>query len=293
MWLAYVGHEGSQFVWQKGRLQLNEQIRPMLRRLHGRLVGVGIDGRKALMAARGLPVIRAERREFKRQRSLSAEPKEFIFLRSFSVFGDRFESAGSASGHYFHQDLLVAQEIFERMPERHVDIGSSIYGFVSHVAAFREIEVFDIRPLTQSVSAIKFVQQDVMDLDPAFHNYADSVSCLHALEHFGLGRYGDSIDYNGWRKGLDAIYRMMKPGGTLYLSVPTGEPQRVEFNLHRVFSLPFLRDVLQQDFDIERLAFVDDDGDLCPSIDPYSKEAERSLNAKYGCSVWVLTKKNT
>lgn len=212
-------------------------------------------------------------------------------MRSYPVYEDRFESAGSATGHYFHQDLLVAREVFQRNPKRHVDVGSAIYGFVSHVAAFREIEVLDIRPVPTPVSGIRFIQQDVMDLDSAFHDYADSVSCLHALEHFGLGRYGDPVDYDGWRKGLQALTRMLTPRGTLYLGVPTGEPQRVEFNAHRVFSLPFLRGVLEEDFTVERLAFVDDSGDLLPNVDPYGHEADLSVGAHYGCSIWVLTKR--
>jgi len=60
---------------------------------------------------------------------------------------DRFDQSGTASGHYFHQDLLVASRIFINNPEKHVDIGSRIDGFVAHVASFREIEVFDIRSL--------------------------------------------------------------------------------------------------------------------------------------------------
>jgi hypothetical protein len=32
--------------------------------------------------------------------------------------------------------------------------------------------------------------------------YCDSLSCLHALEHFGLGRYGDPIDPRGHEKGI-------------------------------------------------------------------------------------------
>lgn len=91
-----------------------------------------------------------------------------------------------------------------------------------------------------------------MALDPSFRGVADSVSCLHALEHFGLGRYRDTVDYDGWRKGLDGRTEILEPGGTLYLGLPTGEPQRVEFNAHRVFSLPFIRDVLEPRFVIER-----------------------------------------
>jgi len=50
---------------------------------------------------------------------------------------DRFDPGGDASGHYFHQDLIVARRIFERDPRKHVDVGSRIDGFVAHLAVFR------------------------------------------------------------------------------------------------------------------------------------------------------------
>lgn len=272
-------------------MTVRARLRPAAVSVYRGLATVGIDGRKAITTARGFSALRAERREYERQRLASDHPDEFPITGSHLIYEDRFDTAGSATGHYFHQDLLVAREVFGRNPTRHVDVGSSLYGFVSHVAAFREIEVFDIRPVHTPVSGIQFVQQDVMNLGPEFHDYADSVSCLHALEHFGLGRYGDPVDYDGWRKGLHALTRMLTPQGTLYLGVPTGEPQRVEFNAHRVYSLPWLRDVVEEAFTVEKLAFVDDSGDLHPNVDPYGAEAETSLGAHYGCSIWVLTKK--
>jgi hypothetical protein len=231
-----------------------------------------------------------ERREFGRQRTASDHPDEFPFGPGYVIYEDRHSDAGVATGHYFHQDLMVAREIHSRAPVRHIDVGSAIYGFVSHVASFRDIDVLDVRPVNAAVPGINFIQLDVMDLDETWEGVTDSLSCLHALEHFGLGRYGDPIDYDGWRKGLRGLVTMLKPGGTLYLGVPTGKSQRVEFNAHRVFSLPFLRDVLRHDFEIERLAFVGDDGGFTSHLDPYSDDAEQSMGASYGCSIWVLRK---
>jgi hypothetical protein len=36
-----------------------------------------------------------------------------------------------------------------------------------------------------------------MKLHEDMINCCDSISSLHAIEHFGLGRYGDTIDVNG------------------------------------------------------------------------------------------------
>ena len=96
--------------------------------------------------------------------------------------------AGSAAGQYFHQDLLIAQRIFEAKPARHVDVASRIDGFVAHLGVFRQVEVFDIRPLTTSARNIIFRRCDLTaDIEPEFVDYCDFISCLHALEHFGLG----------------------------------------------------------------------------------------------------------
>lgn len=65
-------------------------------------------------------------------------------------------------------------------------------------------------------------------------DYCDSVSCLHAIEHFGLGRYGDPINPEGYQQGIITMAQLLRPGGTFYLSTPIGK-ERVEFNASWVF----------------------------------------------------------
>ena len=60
------------------------------------------------------------------------------------------------------------------------------------------------------------------------------LSCLHALEHFGLGRYGDAVDPKGFERGMMHMACLLRNKGSFYLSVPVGH-SRVEFNAHRVF----------------------------------------------------------
>jgi len=107
-------------------------------------------------------------------------------------------------------------------------------GFVAHVASFREIEVFDIRPITTKVPGATFIQADLMNPVEGMAGYCDSLSCLHALEHFGLGRYGDPIDPDGYERALASMAGLLKKGGVFYLSVPIGI-DRVEFNANRIF----------------------------------------------------------
>jgi hypothetical protein len=196
---------------------------------------------------------------------------------------------GTASGHYFHQDLLVARRIYERSPERHVDVGSRLDGFVAHVAVFREIVVLDIRPSASTVKNIRFVQKDVTQLDPSMIDYCDSLSCLHALEHFGLGRYGDVIDVDGYKKGFEVLTSMLRTNGILYLSVPIGR-ERIEFNGQRVFSTRRIRDMFLPSFDLIGFSYVDDAGDLHEVGIPNDDELAVDKQLEFGCGIFELRK---
>lgn len=147
---------------------------------------------------------------------------------------DWHEEGGTTRNEYFWQDLQVARKIFAANPQKHVDIGSRVDGFVAHVASFREIEIFDIRPITTRIPGVTFTQADLMNSVAGIADYCDSLSCLHALEHFGLGRYGDPIDPKGYESGIRNMAHILRPGGCLYLSVPVGV-ERVEFNAQHVF----------------------------------------------------------
>jgi hypothetical protein len=147
---------------------------------------------------------------------------------------DWCEDGGSTTDEYFWQDLHVARKIYLAKPQRHVDVGSRVDGFVAHIATFREVQVFDIRPMPNLIPGVQFRQADVTRLSETYMDYCDSLSCLHALEHFGLGRYGDPVDPQGYKAGLANMAKMLRSGGVFYLSVPIGR-ERVEFNAHRVF----------------------------------------------------------
>jgi len=217
--------------------------------------------------------------------------KIFPFGKPFKCLNNWDEQGGVVGGHYFHQDLLVARIIFSEKPSCHIDVGSRIDGFVAHVASFREIEVFDIRPLDRDIAGIKFVQFNLMDeLPDSFVACCDSLSCLHALEHFGLGRYGDPVAWNGHLVGLSNLTKMLKSGGTLYLSVPLGE-QRIEFNAHRVFSAKYLLECVQSDFEVGTCSVVDDAGALHMNVSLDSKLLDNNFDCDYGCIILQLTKR--
>ena len=213
----------------------------------------------------------------------------FDFGDSYLCVHDWNVASGVARGHYFHQDLLVARRIFQTQPVRHVDIGSRVDGFVAHVAAFRPVDVLDIRPQENHIPNIRFIQADLMaDLPPELVACCDSLSCLHAIEHFGLGRYGDPICYDGHLVGLANLRRLLQPGGRLFLSAPIG-PQRIEFNAHRVFSVAGMLSALDGAFRLERFSFIDDVGDLHEDVPVTAEDARNSFGCQFGCGVFELT----
>ncbi len=211
-----------------------------------------------------------------------------VIDKKYPIYSDYKEQAGSASGHYFHQDLLIASYIYKANPKRHIDVGSSISGFVSHVAAFREIEIIDVRPLKDTGhDNIKFRQMDLMSGAGVESEITDSISCLHAIEHFGLGRYGDPIDPQGHIKGFLNLLKMLKPNGTLYMGFPIAAKTQVQFNAHRVFEPSEILS-WQEEYKIElqSFSFVNDAGDLHKdtSISNLPKKTE------YGCGIYTFKK---
>jgi SAM-dependent methyltransferase len=249
----------------------------------------GLDPSVPMQFLRGMPFYVRTYLRFKGQQQDSSE--RFPFGKLSPILHERTGSSGIARGHYFHQDLLVAQRIFKNDPDRHVDIGSRIDGFVAHLASFRTVEVFDIRSQPSAIANVTFVQGDLMKpLPDEFYGYCDSISCLHALEHFGLGRYGDPINFEGHLVGFDNIHRMLRPGGRFYFSVPIG-PQRIEFNAHRVFSVEYLLELFRDRFSVERFSYVDDTGDLHRNVSlTDADEIGGNFNCNYGCGVFELRK---
>lgn len=203
------------------------------------------------------------------------------------ILSDYSDVAGTSKGHYFHQDLLVARLIYEHQPSRHVDVGSRIDGFVAHVAAFREIEVLDVRPLEESVhNNIKYHQADLMK--PQELGEIDSLSCLHVIEHFGLGRYTDKIDVNGHIKGITNLVELVSLGGRLYISFPISDQDEVHFNAHRVFNSssilqhPSIKNFMQ----LIRFDYVDDDGDL--HLNKNIQDLQPGM--RFGCGIYTFEK---
>ena len=258
-------------------------MRKLVRLLHWLLYGqMGINFKKILRVAFAMPRFIRDSARFKKNYQ-----GKFVWM---PCLADWYEEGGAARGEYFWQDLYVARKIFEANPQRHIDIGSRVDGFVAHVASFREIEVFDIRPITATVPGIVFRQADLMSLDDSLTGCCDSISCLHALEHFGLGRYGDPIDPLGYEAGLQNMAKLLSNGGLFYLSVPIGTAC-VQFNAHRVFDPKELVRLAERcGLILGGFSFVDQTDAITESINP---ETDFSLISRkdYALGIFTFRKK--
>lgn len=247
---------------------------------------IGIDLLKILFFFKGIPFFIRDYRQLKRQ---MRDNRDFKIGAFYPILNERNSEGGTMRGHYFHIDFLAAKKIYLDNPLRHIDLGSRIDGFVAHVASFRKIEVFDIRPIVSKIDNIIFTQADLMQLPSYLIESCDSFSSLHAIEHFGLGRYGDRIDLNGHLKAISNIHKILKRKGKFYFAVPIGQ-QRIEFNAHRVFNISYLVFILKRFFRIDSFSYVDDIGDLHENVQLDEKNINSNFNCNYGCAFFELTK---
>lgn len=152
------------------------------------------------------------------------------------ICNDYDKAAGKVLEHYFAQDIWGGRKIFENMPIEHYDIGSRLDGFIAHILTFLpKVYYIDIRPLPNKIRGLEFIQGNAMNLERFDDESIESLSSFHAIEHFGLGRYGDPIDPDGTIKALKEFQRILRPGGKLYLGVPIGPSNKLLFNAHRIF----------------------------------------------------------
>ncbi len=242
----------------------------------------GLDFGQAARSLLAVPNLLHDAMEYQKQ----GPPRSFRLSvrRVMPMLSDYRGNAGIAKGPYFHQDLWAARKIFRCRPQRHLDIGSRVDGFISHLLVFMDVEVIDILPLDSRVTGLTFQQEDATSLAGLKDNSVVSLSSLHAAEHFGLGRYSDPVDAWAHTKFMSSLERVLSPGGILYFSVPIGR-ERLEFNAHRIFDVTTVLAQFNQ-LNLVSFSYVDDAGDLhgdvCPSRVP--------RNTSCGCGLFEFTK---
>lgn len=183
--------------------------------------------------------------------------------------------------HYFYQAAWLARRLNISRPAMHVDVGSDVR-MVSVLSAFVAFEFIDFRPLRVSLDGLKCSAGDVTNLNKDADSII-SLSCLHVVEHIGLGRYGDPIDPEGSVRAMRELQRVLAPEGRLYLSLPVGH-ERVCFNAHRVFDPQAVIGAMNNLRLIE-FSLVDDAGVFHESV-----STDMAAGLEYGCGLFVFEK---
>ncbi len=211
------------------------------------------------------------------------------------VLADYRANAGSIDLHYFFQDMIVASQIIEKKVSRHWDIGSRLDGFVSHLLTCGiHTTVIDIRPFQEinigyGVAKLDFIQADATNLEGIPDGTIESLSALHSIEHFGLGRYGDEINPDAWRIAIRNMSRVLAANGTLYLSVPVGQEEKLCFNAHRVF-LPQTICEAADELTIQGMYLVHSGKVLFFDSNEVAEQSYFAHMGNYDCGIFIFSK---
>lgn len=185
--------------------------------------------------------------------------------------------------HYVYFTAWAARKIQEYKPQRHVDISSSLY-FAGIVSAFTPIDFYDYRPADLKLSNLESRKADLTDM-PFADNSVSSLSCMHVVEHIGLGRYGDPLDPKGDIKATKELTRVLAPGGKLLFVVPVGAESRIEYNAHRVYSYDAVVSLFPG-LKLEEFTLIpENNGGPIVNADPALLNKER-----YACGCFVFAK---
>lgn len=203
-----------------------------------------------------------------------------------SMFSFIFEATKFTSfdRHYIYHTGWAARKIKELNPQIHIDISSSLY-FSTIVSAFVPIKFYDYRPAMLKLSNLDCLHEDLTNLQFE-SNSIFSLSCMHTVEHVGLGRYGDPIDPNGDLKAIGELKRVLAAGGSLLFVVPIGKPV-LRFNAMRIYSYDQIISYFAE-FTLKEFSLIHEyaeDGEI-------TTDAPKALadNEDYGCGCFWFVK---
>lgn len=216
--------------------------------------------------------IAAERRGFK----ISWEDRLIISGENTATTG--FDT------HYIYHPAWAMRVLKEVSPAHHHDFGS-ILSFPAQLSAMLPVTFYDVRPAQLFLDNLTSGKADLTALDIPSGSL-ESVSCMHVLEHIGLGRYGDPIDFDGDLKAITELQRVTKPGGTLLVVVPVGKPEII-FNAHRIYSFEQISDAFAG-WKLHEFALIPDNA-LETGLLRYADPALVSAQ-KYGCGCFHFQK---
>jgi hypothetical protein len=181
--------------------------------------------------------------------------------------------------HYVYHTAWAARRLYANPVEVHHDLGSDIR-FVTIVSAFQRLIFGDIRPASFRLSGLESVKVDITRL-PFADGSIKSLSCMHVVEHIGLGRYGDQLDYYGHLGAMKELQRVLAVGGLLYLVVPVGG-SKIVFQAHRVFEPEQIKEAFNE-LNLMEFSLLTDSTEFVENA-PFGLASQQS----YGCGCFIF-----
>lgn len=155
--------------------------------------------------------------------------------------------------HYIYHVHWALNALARTSPQLHVDFSSSL-NFVSSLAVRTNTIFYDFRPADLKLENLKCFKADLLNLTELYDQY-ESVSCMHVLEHIGLGRYGDRVLPGGDLAAINQLKKVVKVGGNLLVVVPVGF-QRLYFDAHRVYEPNYFASLFLDDFELVEFGYI-------------------------------------
>ncbi len=186
--------------------------------------------------------------------------------------------------HYVYHTSWAARKVKEIGSNKHTDVASSLF-FSGIVSAFIPVDFYDYRPANLKLPGLTSRHADLTKLHFA-DNSINSLSCLHTIEHIGLGRYGEPIDPDADLKAISELIRVLGPGGSLLFVTPIGKP-RIQFNAHRIYSYAQIREYFKI-LTLKEFSLIPDHGREIGMI--YNATKEQADEQTYGCGCFWFIK---
>jgi SAM-dependent methyltransferase len=240
---------------------------------------LALKARRFLQKRKDLKAFRAEFEQF-------ATASDGRFELSWNEIRPYLEDKTTFTGfdaHYVYHPAWAARVVKKINPAVHIDISSTLH-FCTQLSAFIPVRFYDYRPALLNLDNLISEKADLTSLffDT---NSIESLSCMHTVEHIGLGRYGDPIDPSGDLKAMNELKRVVKPGGSLLFVTPVGKA-RIMFNAHRIYNARAIEKIFSG-FRLEDFSLVKDDSTFLQGVDPSEADSQN-----YGCGCFWFKKLN-
>jgi len=183
--------------------------------------------------------------------------------------------------HYFYHPIWAFNRIIKNKPKEHVDVASD-YRLSGYLSNFIRTTFIDIRPIKAKLKNLVIKKGSALNL-PYKNSSVSSLSCLHVIEHIGLGRYGDPINPEGTKNASYEFKRVLKKDGFLYIATPIGK-EKICFNAHRIL---FPQTILDYFNPLKLIEFsvITDDGTYIENTNP-----NKFKDQDYACGLFIFKK---